>query len=151
MRQKFVAGNWKMNLTLPEAQALTSEIVQMLHDEQLGANVPQVVICPSFPLLPAVGRLLNEGGNVALGAQNCHQKESGAYTGEVSAKLLQSVGCQYVILGHSERRQYFHEDDELLSQKLKAAQVLGCAPSSALVKASKLARPTKLLISLPSS
>ena len=128
MRQKFVAGNWKMNLTLPEAQALTSEIVQMLHDEQLGANAPQVVICPSFPLLPAVGRLLNEGGNVALGAQNCHQKESGAYTGEVSAKLLQSVGCQYVILGHSERRQYFHEDDELLSQKLKAALGAGLRP-----------------------
>jgi len=128
MRQKFVAGNWKMNLTLPEAQALTSEIVQMLHDEQLGANAPQVVICPSFPLLPAVSRLLNEGGNVALGAQNCHQKESGAYTGEVSAKLLQSVGCQYVILGHSERRQYFNEDDELLSQKLKAALGAGLRP-----------------------
>jgi triosephosphate isomerase len=128
MRQKIVAGNWKMNLTLPEAQALTSEIVQMLHDEQLGANAPQVVICPSFPLLPIVGRLLNEGGNVALGAQNCHQKESGAYTGEVSAKLLQSVGCQYVILGHSERRQYFHEDDELLSQKLKAALGAGLRP-----------------------
>jgi triosephosphate isomerase len=128
MRQKIVAGNWKMNLTLPEAQALTSEIVQMLHDEQLGANAPQVVICPSFPLLPIVGRLLNEGGNVALGAQNCHQKESGAYTGEVSAKLLQSVGCQYVILGHSERRQFFHEDDELLSQKLKAALGAGLRP-----------------------
>ncbi len=128
MRQKIVAGNWKMNLTLPEAQALTSEVVQMLHDEQLGANAPQVVICPSFPLLPIVGRLLHEGGNVALGAQNCHQKESGAYTGEVSAKLLQSVGCQYVILGHSERRQYFHEDDELLSQKLKAALGAGLRP-----------------------
>jgi len=127
MRQKFVAGNWKMNLTLPEAQALTSEIVQMLHDEQHGADAAQVVICPSFPLLPAVGRLL-DGSRVALGAQNCHQKESGAYTGEVSAKLLQSVGCEYVILGHSERRQYFHEDDVLLSQKLKAALAAGLRP-----------------------
>ena len=127
MRQKFVAGNWKMNLTLPEAQALTSEIVQMLRDEQHGPSAAQVVICPSFPLLPAVGRLL-EGSTVALGAQNCHQKESGAYTGEVSAKLLQSIGCQYVILGHSERRQYFHEDDELLSQKLKVALTAGLRP-----------------------
>ena len=127
MRQKFVAGNWKMNLTLPDAQALTSEIVQMLHDEQHGPDAAQVVICPSFPLLPAVGRLLGDSG-VALGAQNCHQKESGAYTGEVSAQLLQSVGCQYVILGHSERRQYFHEDDELLSQKLKAALAAGLKP-----------------------
>jgi triosephosphate isomerase len=127
MRQKFVAGNWKMNLTLPDAQALTSEIVQMLHDEQHGPSAAQVVICPSFPLLPAVGRLLGDS-DVALGAQNCHQKESGAYTGEVSAQLLQSVGCQYVILGHSERRQYFHEDDTLLSQKLKAALSAGLRP-----------------------
>ena len=128
MRQKFVAGNWKMNLTLPEAQALTSEIVQMLHDEQHGPNTPQVVICPPFPLLSAVGHLLGEGKNPALGAQNFHQKESGAYTGEVSAKMLHSVGCQYVILGHSERRQYFHEDDALLSQKLKAALAAGLRP-----------------------
>ncbi|MVN77890.1 triose-phosphate isomerase [Hymenobacter sp. HMF4947] len=128
MRQNFVAGNWKMNLTLPEAQALTSEIVQMLHDELLGADSPQVVICPPFPLLPAVGHLLGGGPTPALGAQNCHQKESGAYTGEVSAKLLQSIGCQYVILGHSERRQYFHEDDALLSQKLKAALTAGLKP-----------------------
>jgi triosephosphate isomerase len=128
MRQKFVAGNWKMNLTLPEAQALTSEIVQMLHDETIGANAPQVVICPPFPLLSAVGHLLGGSGNPALGAQNFHQKESGAYTGEVSAKMLHSVGCQYVILGHSERRQHFREDDELLSQKLKTALAAGLRP-----------------------
>ena len=128
MRQNFVAGNWKMNLTLPEAQALTSEIGQMLHDELLGAARPQVVVCPPFPLLPAVGHLLGEGSNPALGAQNCHHQESGAYTGEVAARLLQSVGCRYVILGHSERRQYFHEDDALLSQKLKAALAAGLQP-----------------------
>ena len=128
MRQNFVAGNWKMNLTLPEAQALTSEIVQMLHDEQHAATRPQVVICPSFPLLSAVGHLLGNSQNPALGAQNFHQKESGAYTGEVSAKMLQSVGCHYVILGHSERRQHFREDDELLSQKLNAALAAGLKP-----------------------
>jgi triosephosphate isomerase len=128
MRQKFVAGNWKMNLNLPEAQALTSEIVQMLHDETLGTHAPQVVICPPFPLLSAVGHLLGGTGNPALGAQNFHQKESGAYTGEVSAKMLHSVGCQYVILGHSERRQHFREDDELLSQKLKTALAADLRP-----------------------
>ncbi|MGI4742962.1 MAG: triose-phosphate isomerase [Janthinobacterium lividum] len=128
MRQKFVAGNWKMNLTLPEAQALTSEIVQMLHDEQLGPDKPQVVICPPFPLLSAVGHLLGTSGNPALGAQNFHQAESGAYTGEVSAKQLHSVGCQYVILGHSERRQHFREGDELLGQKLKTGLAAGLLP-----------------------
>ncbi|WP_151089293.1 triose-phosphate isomerase [Hymenobacter baengnokdamensis] len=128
MRQNFVAGNWKMNLTLPEAQALTSEIVQMLHDEPTSVPAPQVVLCPPFPLLLAVGRLLGESGNPALGAQNFHEKESGAYTGEVSARQLHSVGCQYVILGHSERRQHFREDDALLAQKLKTALAAGLKP-----------------------
>jgi triosephosphate isomerase len=128
MRQNFVAGNWKMNLNLSEAQALTSEIVQMLHDELTGSTKPQVVICPPFPLLYPVGRLLGDGHNPALGAQTLHQKESGAYTGEVSAKQLQSVGCQYVILGHSERRQQFQEDDALLGQKLKTALAAGLKP-----------------------
>ena len=128
MRQNFVAGNWKMNLTLPEAQALTSEIVHMLHDELHGPSKPQVVICPPFPLLSAVGHLLGEGSNPALGAQNFHHKESGAYTGEVSAKQLHSVGCQYVILGHSERREHFRESDELLGQKLKTGLAAGLLP-----------------------
>ena len=127
MRQNFVAGNWKMNLTLPEAQALTSEIVQMLHDEITGPR-PQVVVCPPFPLLMGVHRLLGDGGNPALGAQNFHQKESGAYTGEVSARQLQSVGCEYVILGHSERRQHFREDDALLADKLNTALAAGLKP-----------------------
>ncbi len=128
MRQNFVAGNWKMNLTLPEAQALTSEIVHMLHDELTGPAKPQVVICPPFPLLYSVGHLLGGDHNPALGAQNFHQKESGAYTGEVSAKQLQSVGCEYVILGHSERRQHHREDDALLSEKLTAALTAGLKP-----------------------
>ena len=128
MRQNFVAGNWKMNLTLPEAQALTTELVQLLAAEPAAAR-PQVVICPPYPLLLAVGQLLaDDGGNPALGAQNFHQKESGAYTGEVSAKQLQSVGCAYVILGHSERRQHFREDDALLAEKLKAALAAGLKP-----------------------
>ena len=123
MRQNFVAGNWKMNLTLPEARALTTDIVRLLADELPGAR-PQLVLCPPFPLLLAVGEALGEGGP-ALGAQNFHQMESGAYTGEVSARQLHSVGCQYVILGHSERRQHFREDNQLLAQKLKTALAAG--------------------------
>lgn len=126
-RPRIVAGNWKMNTDLTSAQALTSEIVQMLRTEvPAGPEAPVVIVCPPTPLLVPVGRLLD--GRAALGAQNCHQKESGAYTGEVSAPLLASVGCDYVILGHSERRQYFHEDDALLSQKLQAVLRAGLKP-----------------------
>ncbi|KAA9331601.1 triose-phosphate isomerase [Hymenobacter busanensis] len=127
MRKNIVAGNWKMNMTLQDGQALVSEIVNMVQDETISSQV-EVVVAPPFPLLPIIGRLLPEGGRLHLGAQNCHQKESGAFTGEVSAKLLASVGTEYVILGHSERRQYFGEDDELLSQKLKAALGAGLKP-----------------------
>ncbi|NVO86452.1 triose-phosphate isomerase [Hymenobacter terrestris] len=128
MRKNMVAGNWKMNTTLSEAQALISEIIHMVQDETTGSPAVEVVVCPPFPFLLPVGKLMSEGGTVHLGAQNCHQKESGAFTGEVSAAMLQSVGCEYVILGHSERRQYFREDDELLSQKLKAALAAGLKP-----------------------
>ena len=128
MRQNLVAGNWKMNLTYPEGLALVEEITRLVADAAPAANAPQVVICPPFPLLHGVGQQLPKSSNFHLGAQNCHQKESGAFTGEVSAKMLASVGCEYVILGHSERRQYFREDDELLSQKLKAALAAGLKP-----------------------
>jgi triosephosphate isomerase len=125
MRQNLVAGNWKMNLTYQEGLALVEEIVRL--NAANGAG-PEVVVCPPFPFLAGVGQGLPQGGKLHLGAQNCHQKESGAFTGEVSAKMLASVGCEYVILGHSERRQYFGEDDELLSQKLKAALAAGLKP-----------------------
>ncbi len=128
MRQNLVAGNWKMNLTYPDGLALVAEITNLVAAEATGPQVPQVVICPPFPLLQAVGQLLPAGSNFRLGAQNCHQQESGAYTGEVSAKMLASVGCEYVILGHSERRQYFRESDDLLGQKLKAALAAGLQP-----------------------
>jgi triosephosphate isomerase len=125
MRKNLVAGNWKMNMTYQDGLALVAEITSLA---AAGAAGPEVVICPPFPLLHAVGQQLPQGSKFHLGAQNCHQKESGAFTGEVSAKLLASVGCEYVILGHSERRQYFREDDELLSQKLKAALAAGLKP-----------------------
>ena len=126
MRQNLVAGNWKMNLTYPEGLALVEEITRLAG--AAGAQGPEVVVCPPFPLLHSVGQALPQGGKLHLGAQNCHQKESGAFTGEVSAQVLASVGCEYVILGHSERRQYFGEDDALLSQKLKAALAAGLKP-----------------------
>ncbi|MDO7876840.1 triose-phosphate isomerase [Hymenobacter sp. ASUV-10] len=128
MRQHLVAGNWKMNMTYQDGLALVSEITNMVADEVSGPQAPQVVICPPFPFLHSVGKLLPQGSRFYLGAQNCHQKEGGAFTGEISPKMLASVGCEYVILGHSERRQYFGEDDELLSQKLKAALAAGLTP-----------------------
>ncbi|MDO7853980.1 triose-phosphate isomerase [Hymenobacter convexus] len=124
MRQNLVAGNWKMNLTYQEGLALVEEIVRL----NAAGTGPEVVVCPPFPFLAGVGEKLPQGGKLHLGAQNCHQKESGAFTGEVAAKMLASVGCEYVILGHSERRQYFGETDELLSQKLKAALAAGLKP-----------------------
>ncbi len=125
-RPRIVAGNWKMNLDLPAAQALTTELAQLLAAEAGSVAGVQVIVCPPAPLLVPVGSLLD--GRAALGAQNCHQKASGAYTGEVAAGLLKSVGCGYVILGHSERRLYNHETDELLAQKLPAALQAGLTP-----------------------
>ncbi len=125
-RPRIVAGNWKMNLDLPAAQALTTELAQLLAVEAASVAGVQVIVCPPAPLLVPVGSLLD--GRAALGAQNCHQKASGAYTGEVAASLLKSVGCAYVILGHSERRLYNHETDETLAQKLPAALAAGLTP-----------------------
>jgi triosephosphate isomerase (TIM) len=126
MRKKIVAGNWKMNKTFEEAQALASEVVNMVKDEV--NNEAQVVLCPSFPFLSVISKAVAGSTNIHAGAQNCHQQESGAYTGEVSAPMLQSVGVTYVILGHSERRQYFQEDNQLLEAKVKAVLKQGLHP-----------------------
>jgi triosephosphate isomerase len=126
MRQKIVAGNWKMNKTRDEGLALVSELSNMIADEVSG-NV-QVVLCPPSIYLAAVGKMIQSSGSIALGAQNCHQKASGAYTGEVSAAMLRSIGVQYVILGHSERRQYFAESNSLLKEKTDIALETGLTP-----------------------
>lgn len=126
MRKKIVAGNWKMNKNFDEAQALVSEVVNMVQDEV--NNQAEVVLCPPFPFLSSVGKALGGNSKIHLGAQNCHQKESGAFTGEVSADMLKSVGVEYVILGHSERRQYFNEDNQILEAKVKAALQAGLIP-----------------------
>jgi triosephosphate isomerase len=117
MRKKIVAGNWKMNLDYAEGVSLFSEIVNMVRDEQKGEQL--AVICAPFIHLNSLSKL--GGTTVKIGAQNCHQNESGAFTGEISAKMIKSVGCEYVIIGHSERRQYFAESDELLAAKTSAA------------------------------
>lgn len=119
MRQKIVAGNWKMNKTLTEAQSLTSEIANMVEDEA-PADV-KVVIAPPAPFIYAVENLIPEMGQIVLAGQNCHLEDSGAFTGEISAPMLKSLGAQYVILGHSERRQHFSETDEELAKKIDNA------------------------------
>jgi triosephosphate isomerase (TIM) len=116
MRKKVVAGNWKMNKTLEEGLALTSEIVNMAKDEV--RNDVTIILNPPFPLLNGVYKLIKDAKQIFLGAQNCSQHPSGAYTGEVSVSMIKSVGAGYVILGHSERREYFKESNELLAQKV---------------------------------
>lgn len=115
MRQKIVVGNWKMNKTLMEAQSLTSEIANMVEAEA-PADV-KVVIAPPFPFIDAMKKSIPSDGKITLSGQNCHQEDSGAFTGEVSAPMLKSLGANYVILGHSERREQFSETDEILARK----------------------------------
>ncbi|WP_026998434.1 triose-phosphate isomerase [Eisenibacter elegans] len=126
MRQKIVAGNWKMHKTLEEGQKLASEVIHMAASEHL-PNVHLILATP-FIHLGAVARLLPQNSKVSLAAQNCHHLTEGAYTGEVSAKMLQSIGVSYVLIGHSERRSYFHEDHHLIAQKVKAALAEGLTP-----------------------
>lgn len=126
MRKKIVAGNWKMNMTHDEGQKLTSEIVNMIKDESIQDVV--VVLNPPFPHIHPVKKLIGDVAGVYLGSQNCSDKESGAFTGEVSAKILASFGVQFVILGHSERREYFQESNELLKIKVEQALAHGLTP-----------------------
>ena len=124
MRTKIVAGNWKMNKTATEAAALVADIRQAVQD---GKGTVEVVVCPPFTDLKTAAEAL-QGSNIGLGAQNMHWKESGAYTGEVSAAMLKDLGVKYVILGHSERRQYFAETDQTVNLKLHAALAAGLIP-----------------------
>ena len=121
MRKKIVAGNWKMNLNLQEGVALAKEL-----NEALAADKPNcdVVICTPFIHLASVAQVL-EGSVIGLGAENCADKEKGAFTGEVSAEMIKSTGAQYVILGHSERREYYKETPEILKEKVLLAQKNG--------------------------
>jgi triosephosphate isomerase len=126
MRQKIVAGNWKMNKTLDEAHVLASEIMGMVTNEVKG-NV-KVIFCVPFPYLIPVRNLIGSNSKIAVGAQNCSEHEWGAYTGEVSSPMIKSLNIQYVIIGHSERRQYFGENGKLLAKKIDVALKNGLTP-----------------------
>jgi len=119
MRRKIVAGNWKMNLNSQEARQLASEVVNMVKDEV--RNGVEVLLFPPFVHLSQVGQLVVERKNIFCGAQNCSALPSGAYTGEISASMIESVGAKFVLIGHSERRQYFNETNEVLAQKVLRA------------------------------
>ncbi len=126
MRKKIVAGNWKMNKTYEEALSLVSEIDNMVKDEVSGDVT--VIVTPPFPYLQSVGKLAQGNAKMHLAAQNVSEHESGAYTGEVSAAMLKSVGVEYVLVGHSERRLYHHEDAQTLYKKMKLAIAQGLKP-----------------------
>jgi len=123
MRKLIIAGNWKLNHTEKEAV----ELVTALRSNLVDIDTVDVVVCPTFIVLPIVHDVLQDS-NIALGAQNTHWEDSGAYTGEVSAPLLKDIGVQYVIVGHSERRQYFGETDETVNKRIKAVLAHGLIP-----------------------
>lgn len=126
MRKKIIAGNWKMNKTFEEGMALVTEITGMVKDEYSGSA--QVIIIPPFVHINAISRMVTSQTNMFSGAQNCSNHESGAYTGEVSAAMIKSCGAQFVIIGHSERRQYFNEHNDWLARKVDAALTHNLTP-----------------------
>ncbi len=123
-RRKIVAGNWKMNLDRAKARELTAAVAARRGE----AAAVELVLCPPAAYLETVGTALGGSAAVALGAQNMHDKPSGAFTGEVAPPMLLDLGCRYVILGHSERRTLFGETDPIVNAKTKAALAAGLTP-----------------------
>ena len=122
-RKPIMAGNWKMNLVVSEAEALAKDLNAGLD----GSEGVDAVVAPAFTALVPIARALS-GSSVSLAAQNLHWESFGAYTGEICAEMLKDVGCKYAIIGHSERRQFFHETDETVNKRLKAALAGGLIP-----------------------
>ena len=123
VRKAVIAGNWKMNKTRPEAKALLEELKPMVAD----VKDVEVVACVPFTNLETA-LAVTAGTNIKIGAENCHFEKSGAFTGEISADMLAEMGVEYVVLGHSERRQYFAETDETVNKRTKAALEAGLKP-----------------------
>ncbi len=122
MRKPIIAGNWKMNNTIASGSALIKELIPLVKDAQC-----EVAICVPFTLLPAAAELV-KGTNIKLGAENVHFADKGAFTGEISAEMLKEIGVEYVIIGHSERRQYFAETDETVNKRAEQALKNGLKP-----------------------
>ena len=125
MRKQIAAANWKMNLSLAQAETLLNELVASSYS--LGAHQEAIFAVPTIFIPLALAKLANKA-NVYIAAQNCHQKEAGAYTGEISASMLESIGVKHIIVGHSERREYFAESDALLAEKVNAILAIGSTP-----------------------
>jgi triosephosphate isomerase len=125
MRKKFIAGNWKMNTTSVTSKDLLTGLAGGLTDDTL--EKVDVVVCPPFTSLATANEVI-KNKKIGIGAQNIHQKDEGAYTGEISAPMIKSMNCGYVILGHSERRQYFGETNHLINAKIKNALKNGIKP-----------------------
>jgi len=123
MRKPIIAGNWKMNLSIKEAVELVTGLKRQLS----GVNDVEIVVCPPFTHLTTVNDVI-KGSNIALGAQNIYCENNGAYTGEISAAMLKDVGCEFVIIGHSERREYFAESDQFINKKINKALEFGLKP-----------------------
>ncbi len=122
-RKPIIAGNWKMNKTTAEARDLASKLAPLV----AAVKDREIVLAPTFTALQTVGEAIR-GTNMTLAAQNLHWEDKGAFTGEISAEMLLDLGCRYVIIGHSERRQYFGETDETVNRKVKQALKKGLFP-----------------------
>ncbi len=122
-RRKIVAGNWKMNTSLSDGKALAADLASANKADDV-----EVIICTPFTHLATISQVIADSPKLALGAQNIHQEAKGAFTGEISADMLLSVGAEYVIIGHSERRAYFGEDNALLAAKTDASIAAGLKP-----------------------
>ena len=117
MKKTIIIANWKMNLKPSESLKLAEEIVEK--ENEWSEGKVEVILCPTFDSIASIGEVVKNSNKVSLGAQNCFWDDEGAFTGEVSPKVLKELGCKYVIVGHSERRQYLKETDEMVNKILE--------------------------------